>query len=210
MQEKSHTRSLTHPFKSAIPAPARCSTGLIILPSRPALTLGNILGRRSVKELKTKGQSNNSYSLTPYASCLDILAEFRSTWQTDTHTDEPLVVWITNPLSHTKINPSYFFARGFSVVHTLFLESPHVQRTLPTLIDRRRRIAAIILDGYPRDRVVLQLARRWLKLPCENAVVSADTLEAQRNKNSSERTSQPSSNRLFIMTRSDTHAGFLQ
>jgi hypothetical protein len=131
-------------------------------------------------------------------------------WRTDNHTDEPFFVWITNPSTHTKINPSHFFARGFSVVHTLFLESPHVQRTLPTLTDRRRRIAAIILDGYPRDRVVLQLARRWLKLPCENAVVSADTLEAQRNRSNSERTSHPRHNRLFIMTRSDTHAEFLQ
>lgn len=210
MQEKSHTKTTTQPFKSAIPAPELNSTGLIILPTRPALALGNILGHCSVKQLKTKGQRNNSYSIAPYGTALEILAAFRSTWKGDNHAEEPLVVWITNPRSHTKLNPSHFFARGFSAVHTLFLESPHVQRTLPTLIDKRRPIAAIVLDGYPRDRVVLQLARRWLKLPCETPVVRADALEEQRNKSGADRSCQPRHHRLFIMTRCETQTEWLQ
>lgn len=125
-----------------------------------------------------------------YSRALDTLASFQNL---SVHSTENLIfVWITNPNNHTKINPAHFAARGFSLAHTLFLESTAIHRTVSSLI-ARAPIRAIILDGYPTDRVLLQLARRWLKTSTSvtgkhHGLICADDL-------------QNTSHRLFLMGR---------
>lgn len=125
-----------------------------------------------------------------YSQALDTLAEFQNLPSRPNR--DSLTVWITHPKSHTKINPTHFAARGLTLSHTLFLESTAIHRTLSSLI-HREQIDAIILDGYPTDRVLLQLARRWLKIRTDaptgaHDLICADDLMSSRN-------------RLFIMGR---------
>lgn len=127
--------------------PVRC-TGLVFL-------------RHQALHLPSFGPGALSQKHTlHYSRALDTLASFQNLFA---HSKEnSIFVWITHPNSHTKINPTHFASRGFSLAHTLFLESTAIHRTVASLI-AREQIRAIILDGYPTDRVLLQLARRWLK-----------------------------------------------
>lgn len=98
-----------------------------------------------------------------YLEALTLLKKFKEEKRQKEPKAEPLFVWISHPNSHTKINPTLFFSWGFSFEHTLFLESHSIQRTVSYLTREQRALDGIILDGYAPDRVLLQLARRWLK-----------------------------------------------
>lgn len=125
-----------------------------------------------------------------YGSVVAHLSSFREFFLENISNNEPIFVWLNHSNSHTKINPSYLISRGFSALHLLFLETANVSRSLPALMQENRQIAAIILDGFTPDRVVLQLARQWLHTPLEHAWVKADTLAHLRNN-------RP--NRLFLI-----------
>jgi hypothetical protein len=131
----------------------------------------------------------------PYTKAIEALAQFRLHWVgLNHHTDEPFIVWLSHPKSHTKINPAHFFAKGFSPAHTLFLESSTPSRVLPPLFAQERGVAAVVLDGYPSSRIVLQLARRWLKNRSPTRMKGEEILSADSLFSSDQGTP-----RLFVM-----------
>ncbi len=133
-----------------------------------------------------------------YDQAIRLLVEFRNSWHAEDHTKHPFFVWITNPLSATKLNMTHFFSHGFCPDHCLFLESKNIQRTVSILTNKQKHIAALVLDGYPSDRVVLQMARRWLKQQ-GSTLLKADELEELRSPAPSLSAPEVSQQRLFIM-----------